>query len=205
MMDRVTQTPRGFGFVTYAEPSIAQRVVRLQHVVDGRQVEVKIAVPRAVEEAKLPPQLSPLAPALRKIFVGGLSHDTGEDEFREYFSRWGHLVDCVVMLDPATRRPRGFGFVTYEHVQSADLLCEATNAGMTHELRGKLVEVKRAIPQERAKSATKIAPSCAPRRPADELLRSWAYTQPFVPAAQGPQLGGAYIQSPLMRISPVPK
>lgn len=40
----------------------------------------------------------------RKLFVGGLSYSTTDESLREYFSRFGELVDCVVMKDPATKR-----------------------------------------------------------------------------------------------------
>ena len=37
-----------------------------------------------------------------------------------FFSKWGKLTDCVVMQDPATKRSRGFGFVTFEKAQMVD-------------------------------------------------------------------------------------
>ena len=46
MKDRATGLPRGFGFVTYASQMIADRVVHHRHVVDGKEVEAKPAVPR---------------------------------------------------------------------------------------------------------------------------------------------------------------
>merc|ERR1719443_303370 len=46
MKDRSTGAPRGFGFVTYASQVVANRVVHHRHVVDGKEVEAKPAVPR---------------------------------------------------------------------------------------------------------------------------------------------------------------
>ena len=40
----------------------------------------------------------------RKLFVGGLHQDTTEETLREYFERWGEVVDSVVMKDPHTKR-----------------------------------------------------------------------------------------------------
>jgi len=31
-----------------------------------------------------------------------------------YFSRYGEVVDCVVMKNPMTGKSRGFGFVTFK-------------------------------------------------------------------------------------------
>jgi len=32
----------------------------------------------------------------------------------KYFSRYGEVIDCVVMKNPATGKSRGFGFVTFK-------------------------------------------------------------------------------------------
>ena len=115
MKDRSTGAPRGFGFVTYASQIVADRVVLHRHVIDAKEVEAKPAVPRdsdalvarggvplpmngAVHGAPSmgaggppppphpPPQGQPPDLSSKKIFVGGLSHDTGEADFVSYFS-----------------------------------------------------------------------------------------------------------------------
>ena len=48
-----------------------------------------------------------------KMFIGGLSWQTTPESIREYFSTFGELAEVMVMKDPATRRSRGFGFVTF--------------------------------------------------------------------------------------------
>lgn len=48
------------------------------------------------------------------MFVGGVSQDCTEDEFREFFSAFGRVIDATLMIDKDTGRPRGFGFVTFE-------------------------------------------------------------------------------------------
>lgn len=40
----------------------------------------------------------------RKLFIGGLHYETNEDALRDYFSKWGEVVDSVVMRDPHTKR-----------------------------------------------------------------------------------------------------
>ena len=58
--------------------------------------------------------------AFRKIFIGGLSFSTDEDKLRKYFKQYGNVQEAVVMKDPATKRSRGFGFVTFHDVSSVD-------------------------------------------------------------------------------------
>jgi hypothetical protein len=40
MKDRKTGQPRGFGFVTYAEPSVVDKVIEDTHIINGKQVGV---------------------------------------------------------------------------------------------------------------------------------------------------------------------
>lgn len=80
----------------------------------------------------------------RKIFVGGLSADLTEDEFKNYFEKFGQITDVVVMHDSVTNRPRGFGFITFDSIESVDSVLQNN----FHELSGRRVEVKRAVPKK---------------------------------------------------------
>jgi len=81
----------------------------------------------------------------RKLFVGGISPKTTEENFKDYFSQFGELVDSVVMSDPQTKKSRGFGFLEYATVEQVD----ACQAGRPHVVDGKEVETKRAIPRDK--------------------------------------------------------
>lgn len=80
----------------------------------------------------------------KKLFVGGLSSETTEQEFKSYFEKFGRTTDVVVMHDSMTNRPRGFGFVTFDSEDSVEVVMQSH----FHELSNKRVEVKRAIPKE---------------------------------------------------------
>lgn len=41
-----------------------------------------------------------------------------EKAFREYFEQYGSVKDAVVMYDHENKRPRGFGFVTFQDDES---------------------------------------------------------------------------------------
>ncbi|TMS36965.1 hypothetical protein L596_004006 [Steinernema carpocapsae] len=81
---------------------------------------------------------------LRKLFIGGLNHETTDDQLRGYYSQWGTVVDCIVIRDPQTKHSRGFGFVTFATVQMA----EHAMSERPHTINGKVVDPKRAIPRE---------------------------------------------------------
>ena len=38
MKDRKTGQPRGFGFITYADPSVVDTVIEDTHIINGKQV-----------------------------------------------------------------------------------------------------------------------------------------------------------------------
>eukprot|EP00794_Sanderia_malayensis_P015916 gene15916-17516_t len=82
--------------------------------------------------------------ALRKLFCGGLDRNTTDETFRQHFERFGNIVDLVIIRDKNTQESKGFGFVTYD---SSGGVGEAL-AARPHEIDGRTVEIKRAIPRE---------------------------------------------------------
>lgn len=148
MKDRATGRARGFGFVVFADPVVADRVVQEKHTIDGRIVEAKKAVPRDEQQSTPRTNNGGLGPAnhtrTKKIFVGGLASTVTEIDFRKYFEQFGTITDVVVMYDHSTQRPRGFGFITYDNEDAVDRVLQKS----FHELKEKMVEVKRAIPKD---------------------------------------------------------
>lgn len=136
MKDRVTGHARGFGFVTYSDPSVCDRVIQDKHVLDGRTVEIKRSIPR---------DSMVKGPKTKKIFVGGISPSITEEEFKNYFAQFGKIVEHQIMQDHGTGRSRGFGFVTFDSEQVVD---ELLSKGTMIELGGKQVEIKKAEPKK---------------------------------------------------------
>ncbi len=87
-----------------------------------------------------------------KLFLGGLTYGTTDEMLREFYSQWGELVDVIVMRDAATKRSRGFGFVTY--AQQTQL--EAAMAARPHIIDGKTVDPKRAVPKDVCQSTLSL-------------------------------------------------
>ncbi|KAK6939745.1 RNA recognition motif domain [Dillenia turbinata] len=160
-IDKSTGNPRGFGFVWFLDPSSADRALQdTEHVILNRKVEVKKADPRNKHQQN---QQVPSNQqngrwssrqsnnfrnssqfSTKKIFVGGLPPSLTEENFKAYFQQFGRITDVVVMHDNVTHKPRGFGFITFESEESVQNVMENT----FHDLEGKQVEVKRAIPKD---------------------------------------------------------
>ncbi|CDQ76625.1 unnamed protein product [Oncorhynchus mykiss] len=75
-----------------------------------------------------------------KMFVGGLSWDTTKKDLKDYFSKFGEVVDCTLKLDPMTGRSRGFGFVLFKAANSVDKVVLQKD----HKLNGKVIDPKKA-------------------------------------------------------------
>ncbi|KAH9331424.1 hypothetical protein KI387_003532, partial [Taxus chinensis] len=149
MRDRMTGRARGFGFIGFADPNVVDRVLLEKHTIDGRQVELKRAVPREEQQRNAQMKhtgsnMGGVGPRTKKIFVGGLAPTVTEDDFKKYFEQFGNITDVVVMYDHVSQRPRGFGFITFDTEDAVDKVVTKN----FHQLHDKMVEVKRALPKE---------------------------------------------------------
>ena len=58
----------------------------------------------------------------KKLFVGGISFKSTDDQLRDLFAQQGTVVSAAILKDRETGRSRGFGFVemaTDEEAQNA--------------------------------------------------------------------------------------
>ncbi|ESQ30095.1 hypothetical protein EUTSA_v10011518mg [Eutrema salsugineum] len=55
----------------------------------------------------------------RKLFIRGLAAETTTEGLRSLFSNYGDLEEAIVILDKVTAKSKGYGFVTFKHVDGA--------------------------------------------------------------------------------------
>lgn len=60
----------------------------------------------------------------RKLFVGGLSWETTQENLQRFFQRYGEVIDCVVMKNNESGRSRGFGFVTFSDPLNVNIVLQ---------------------------------------------------------------------------------
>merc|ERR1712121_512448 len=80
---------------------------------------------------------------MRKMFVGGLSKDTTDEEFKALFSTYGEVTDFIIIRKENSKSERLFGFITFA---KCDDLEEALLA-RPHHYKDKELDVKRAVPR----------------------------------------------------------
>ena len=240
--DHRTQRSRGFGFVIYQQPAVAEQVYLMSqlslsgHVVDGKVVEIKFAVPRSFGNVNISQnyldaqatyegkaehprtllrsnsltfsvpqtsevryldghrrdrrvkstlsdqqghqktvaesrkvlsydqqfsrrQLLPTNDATelnleRKIFVGGLAHETGHDSLRGFFQQFGEIELAEVMYNKNSKKSRGFGFVLFDSAETVQKVFEIQRFRQFI-LDGKEIEAKVCKAKAEAKAESK--------------------------------------------------
>ncbi|MBW4061708.1 RNA-binding protein [Candidatus Saccharibacteria bacterium] len=56
----------------------------------------------------------------KKLFIGNLPFTTTNDSLGEFFAQFGEVASAAVVMDRATGRSKGFGFVEFDDDAAAD-------------------------------------------------------------------------------------
>ncbi|KAA3670534.1 heterogeneous nuclear ribonucleoprotein A1/A3 [Paragonimus westermani] len=167
VMKDIAGRSRGFGFVTYSDPQMADVACNHRpHEIDGKVVDAKKAVPKG---GAYPEPDTPVC----KIFVGGIRRNIRDDDLFEYFSKFGSIVEAVIMMDKETNQSRGFGFVTFSDTDSVDRVVSDN----PHNLGGYPIDVKKAVAKDDMKGNRR---KTAGVKTYDETVRDLVFFRAFL-------------------------
>ena len=80
-----------------------------------------------------------------RLFVGNINHHASENDLQDHFGAAGKVISVDLILDRATGKPRGFGFV---EMSSADEAKKAIESFHNKEFQGRPLTVNEARPRE---------------------------------------------------------
>ena len=80
----------------------------------------------------------------KKLYVGNLSYNLGDNDLQQMFSACGTVVSAQVIMDRETGRSKGFGFVEMSTDQEASAAIAALNG---KEVDGRAIAVNEARPK----------------------------------------------------------
>jgi len=134
--DANTGRSRGFGFVSFADPSSVSQVMSTSsHFLDDRKIDPKVAKAKGGRDGYGEPTL--------KVFVGGLDPEVPEEEIRAHFSQFGTVEEVDLPFDKVNQQRRAFCFIKFA---SEDVVNEVVSKMKQH-IGSNEVTVKKATPK----------------------------------------------------------
>ena len=131
---------KGYGYVHFElEESANQAIAKVNGMLlNGKKVFVDKFVPRKEREK----QLEEEAKLFTNIYVKNFGEEVDtDDKLSDMFIKYGNIVSAKVMVDDASGKSRGFGFVSFKSPDDADKACDDLNG---KDLNGKTLCVGRA-------------------------------------------------------------
>jgi len=141
---RGTTRSRGFAFVTLDSQDAARKAIaqRDQTELDGRTMRVNESRPRGQLD-RSSSRFNVEGHSEVKLYVGNLPFDADEGTVRDFFARFGQVVDYFRPTEKLSDRVRGFAFVTMPAAEAERASLELDG----EEFDGRIIRVKEAQPK----------------------------------------------------------
>lgn len=114
--DRKTGKHRGYAFFSVRSKDIAERLIQKSHLIYGRKVHCdfkQVALENKIQNQK------------RRLFVGGLQSWATDQQITSFFENYGP-VRAAYSIKTLDGRSKGFGYVDFENVSTANKVLEET-------------------------------------------------------------------------------
>lgn len=147
-LDRGTGKSRGFGYVTFATTEAVEAAISLNGTkeIDGRTLNLDKSADVSPNREKRAQAFGDIRGAPSKVlFVGNLSWHTVEDTLWDTFSEYGEVSSVRLPTDRETGKPKGYGYVEFSVVDSAQKAIEAMTGG---ELDGRPIRLDFSQPRD---------------------------------------------------------
>lgn len=79
-----------------------------------------------------------------KLFVGGISQDTTEQDLQHYFQDFGIISSCVIVMDKLTKASKGYAFINCEDKKTYLRILEFDS----HSIKGRTIDVNKALTKD---------------------------------------------------------
>jgi len=79
------------------------------------------------------------------IYVSNLSFNVADEDLRDFFAEYGEITSAKIIMDRATGRSRGFGFVEMPNDEEAKKAIQELDGGV---VEGRTISVTVAKPRE---------------------------------------------------------
>jgi len=172
-----TGVSKGYAFVTFPDAACVQRAIETLdgHELAGRPIRVGHPRSASTAVAATPSMSLPtgsVAPAVvnpARLFVHGVHRDINSENLRAVFEAFGTVNSCELIPDVSTGNHRGYGFVVYDSVSSAQ---EAMKELDGMEMAGRSIHVKVANPSSGQAGSSAADAATAAMMAANSLGRS---------------------------------
>ena len=141
--DPITGKHKGFAFIEYECPEAAQLALEQMGGVMLGGRAIKVGRPANM------PQNHPVIDLLleerklqKRLYVSSVHTDLNVDDLKSVFSAFGNIISCALVPDPLTGKHKGYGFIEYDTLQSAN---DAVASMNLFDLGGQYLRVGKAI------------------------------------------------------------
>jgi RNA recognition motif-containing protein len=132
--DKRTKRFRGFAFVTFHEYKAVDKVLKEEHTIMGKKVDLKKAFTKEQTRDKL------LDEKQRKVYITGIPKKLDRKTIAKYFSKFGKVADVRIIHDQnKSSKHKGFGFVLFAR---GDSLGKVLKSGHSHKVGGVILDCR---------------------------------------------------------------
>merc|ERR1719309_833242 len=125
--DPTTGRSRGFAFIVFDSAETIDKITEVkEHTINNKKVDPKKVKARH-----------------GKIFVGGLKPELTDDEIKNYFGKFGQIIEVEMPFDKQKNQRKGFCFITFEQEGVVTDLLKTPK----QTINGHDVDVKKATPK----------------------------------------------------------